>query len=624
MKKRLYLIVFVMLSFTINVHALSYNSSELKNRKECEKFELAKANSDGSITKVSCFNDYAMAKDKMNTDEDKTLIILERDNDITKVIDAKYALLYLDKGDKLTYLYTSNSCKTELTYMDNYSGYGATDAAFIEMNYNNHSVKAKIAGAVGWLKKGTYEIIPAPWVKSWSYYKVTDNGLYHYYSKNIENTGYSQSNRLIDDKPSFMENGNYRSYDGIYFYSDIYTMIDDYRENKHDLAVNKDNPYYNYYQYLPHRSKTNYDIEDFDSYIRNVLNFKGSLYGKFLTNNNSVMYGTSEYYLNAEKLYGANALSIFSLARHESANGRSYISYNKNNLFGHNAVDGAAYSSATGYLDARSSIYTHGYGYINYGYAKVSDWRYNGSHFGNKNTGMNVQYASDVYWGEKAASYYYSFDKENGLLDKDYYQLIISEYTNVNVRVAPKTSSKSAYTIKKVGLPFIVVDEVHGETVAGSDIWYKIQSDSNITDTGSLISTSKNDWAKYNWTGYLYVHSSFFKKINEGKKTNDKYNSPASINKDINEYEITTYANTSKYIPEVGIVENDIDFYYTMNLTNKKGTIKKNSYVVILEKAVTDNDLNYLVITDYSTNQKAWINGKDVRLIKKDLVSFRS
>ena len=39
---------------------------------------------------------------------------------------------------------------------------------------------------------------------------------------------------------------------------------------------------------------------------------------------------------------------------------------NKNNIFGHNAVDGSAYSSATGYLDIRSSIYTHGYGYINY------------------------------------------------------------------------------------------------------------------------------------------------------------------------------------------------------------------------------------------------------------------
>ena len=189
-----------MLSFTINVKALSYNSSELKKRNECSKIELAKANSDGSIEKIECFDDYNAAKNKMNENEEKALIILERKDNVTKVIDAKYALLYLDKGDKLTYLYTSNSCKTELTYMDNYSGYGATDAAFIELNYSNKAVKAKIGGATGWLKNGTYEIIPVSWVKSWSYYKVTDNGLYHYYAKNIENTGYSQSNRLIDEK----------------------------------------------------------------------------------------------------------------------------------------------------------------------------------------------------------------------------------------------------------------------------------------------------------------------------------------------------------------------------------------------------------------------------------------
>ena len=621
MKKIKFLILFVMLLFTINVKALSYNSNELKNRNKCPKIELAMANSDGSIIDGECFDDYVLAKNKMNESEGNDWIILERKDNVTKVIDAKYAILYLDKGDKLTYLYTANNVNTEITYMDNYASYGATDAAYLELNYSNKAVKTKIAGVIGWLKSGTYEIIPVKWVKSWSYYKVTDNGLYHYYAKNIENSGYSQSNRLIDEKPKDMANGNYRSYDGIYFYSDFYTMTDDYRENKHERAVNKDNPYYNYYQYLPHRSKTNYDIEDFDAYIRNVLNFKGSLYGKFLTNNYSVMYGTSEYYLNAEKLYGANALSIFSLARHESANGRSYISYNKNNLFGHNAVDGAAYSSATGYLDARSSIYTHGYGYVNYGYARVADWRYNGSHFGNKNTGMNVQYASDVYWGEKAASYYYSFDKENGMLDKDYYQLIISLYSNVNVRVAPKSNSTSVYTIKKVGIPFILIEEVHGDTIAGSDIWYKIQSDSNVNSSGSLISTSKNNWAKYNWDGYLYVHSSFFAKINEGKKNNDKYNSPSSLQKDINSYDIVTNADNSKYTPEVGVVNSDTDFYYTMTLTNKKGTIKKDSYVVILEKSTQNEETNYLVITDYSTNQKAWISGKDVRILKKDLVS---
>ena len=130
------------------------------------------------------------------------------------------------------------------------------------------------------------------------------------------------------------------------------------------------------------------------------------------------------------------------LSRNESANGTSKIAYTKNNIFGHNAVDGSAYTSASGYLDVRSSIYTHGYGYINYGYGEVADSRYFGSHFGNKYRGMNVMYASDVYWGEKAANYYYLFDRDNGMLDYNYYQLVISNTGDINARNLPNTKSQ--------------------------------------------------------------------------------------------------------------------------------------------------------------------------------------
>lgn len=622
MKKIIKICFFTMLLFTLNVNALKSTDANLTGRKVCEKIELAKANSDGTIEKVDCFSNYNDAKARMNESDDKSLIILERNNSITKIIDAKYALVYLDRGDVLTYLYSSNSLKTSITYMNNYANYGATDGAFIELNYSNKAAKIRIGGATGWVKNGEYTIIPINFVKSYSYYKIDSNNIYHFYAKNIENSGYSQSSRALGPKPSFeIENGNYISYDGIYFYKDFYTMINDYRANTHNESINKDNAYYNYYLYLPHRSKTNYAIDDFDSYIRNVLNFKGSLYGKFLTDNYSVIYGTAEYFMYAEKMYGANALSVFSLSRNESANGRSFISYNKNNIFGHNAVDGAAYSSATGYLDVRSSIYSHGYGYINYGYAKVSDSRYNGSHFGNKNTGMNVMYASDVYWGEKAASYYYSFDKANGMEDYNYYQLIVSNTTNINVRSAPSTSSSVVYQIKKSNTPFILIQEVEGTAVNGNNIWYKIQSDSNVTNAGVLIGSNSSTWPQYNWNGYVYVHSSYFNKINDAKKEDNSYNIPVDVIKEINEYTITTNASKSAYAPIVGKVGCDIDYYYTSTLLNKKGTIKKDSLVVILEKAEIGEVTNYLIITNYSTNQKAWISSENIEIVNKDLVS---
>ena len=622
MRKLKYLILFLVLSFTLNVYALNRNSSDLKNRNVCAHFELAKAKSDGSIESVLCFNEYKLAKEKMNSEEDESLIILERSNNVTKIIDAKYALAYLDRGDKLTYLYSNTNFNSSLTYMDNYSGYGATEAALIEISYGK-GAKVRIGGVTGWVKNGEYTVIPVNYVKSSSFYRINDNGITHFYAKDIENNNYSQSSRLLGPKPSFeIVNGDYKSYDGIYFYSDFISMINDYRTGKHDLSVNKDNPYYNYNLYLPHRTKTNYSIDDLDSYIRNVMNFKGSLYGKILTNNNSVIYGTAEYFMYAEKLYGANAISVFSLSRNESANGRSSIAYNKNNVFGHNAVDGAAYSSATGYLDVRSSIYSHGYGYINYGYARVADSRYHGSHFGNKFRGLNVMYASDVYWGEKAASYYYSFDKDNGLLDYNYYQLIISKTGDINARILPNRSSKAVYSIKQSGLPFVLLAEVEGEEVNGNKIWYKILSDSNINSDGSLIPGNSSTWPEYNWDAVLYVHSSYFEKINEGKKEDNNYHTPQDIDKDVNTYKITTNATKTEYNPEVGLVNADKDYYYSSTLLSKAGTIKKNSYVVILEKVVDSDKTYYHIITNYLTNQKAWISSDNVKIVKKDLLKI--
>ena len=622
MGKLKYFICFLVLLTTINVYALKSNDSNLINRNECEKLELAKAMDDDSIEKIECFDNYDSAKNKMMEQDESNLIILERNNNVTKIIDAKYALVYLDRGDVVTYLYTGKDLKNTLTYMNNSASYGATDGALIEVNYANKAAKIRIGGVSGWIRENNYTIIPINWVKSYSYYKIDDNNIYHFYAKNIENSGYSQLSRALGPKPSFdIENKNYKSYDGIYFYNDFISMIDDYRSNTHEKSVNKENPYYNYYLYLSHRTKSNYDVDDLESYIRNVLNFKGSIYGKMYVKGYSTIYGASEYYMYSEKMYGANALMVFSLSRNESANGQSSIAINKNNIFGHNAVDGAAYSSATGYLDIRSSIYTHGYGYINYGYARVSDSRYNGSHFGNKNTGMNVMYASDVFWGEKAASFYYGFDKDNGMLDYNFYQLIISKYSDVNVRSNPSTNASIVYTVKKAGIPFVLLEEVEGTSVNGNNIWYKIQSDSNIGSDGKLIGSNSSTWPNYNWDGAVYVHSSYFEKINNAKKENGTYNKPNDIKKEINNYTINTYADKKNYNPRVGRLISNVDYYYSSTLLNKKGSLKENSYVVILEEVKNGDETNYLVITKYDTNQKAWISSKNVEIVKKDLLS---
>ena len=618
--KKIYVLFLIIFLFTINVNALKSTSSDLKNRNVCSNFELAVAMEDDSISKVSCYDSYDAAKKAMDEGEDKDLIILQRVSGVTKVIDAKNALVYLDRGDTLTYVYNSSSVTTDITYMNNASTYGATDGALISLNYSNKAVKIKIGGVVGWIKNGNYTIIPLAWVKSASYYKISNDGITHYYAKNIETSGYSRSYRTLGPKPSNIENGSYFSYDGNYFYMNLYDLVDDYKNNSHEKSINS-TPYYNYYLYLPHRSKSNYSIDDIDVYLRNVKGFKGSIYGKTLVDNYSVIYGTSEYFMYAEKMYGANAVSIMSLSFNESAFGRSSIAYNKNNIFGHNAVDGSAYSSATGYLDVRSSIYSHAYGYINYGYNNTNDYRYHGGHFGNKGSGMNVMYASDVFWGEKAANYYYWFDHDNGMLDYNYYQLIMSNQSNIKVQTTPSTSSSSPYKIPQNGATFILLEEVHGEMINDNDIWYKIQSDNNINNNGSLIASNKSTWPEYNWNGYVYVHSSYFNKINETESIDGVYKYPSQVDKEINDYTLTTYATKTKYEPKVGVISSDKDYYYSSTLLNKKGTIKKDSIVVILEEVKENDHIVYQIITDFGKYQKAWIDSENVTLKNYDLLN---
>ena len=103
MKLRKYFVLFNLLFFFLitDTQALTYN--EIKTRTVCNNFELAEANSDKSLTNKKCFNTYDEAKAEMNNTNNDNLVILERSNNITRIIDAKYALVYMDIGEEITY-----------------------------------------------------------------------------------------------------------------------------------------------------------------------------------------------------------------------------------------------------------------------------------------------------------------------------------------------------------------------------------------------------------------------------------------------------------------------------------------------------------------------------------------
>ena len=609
-----YLFIFILLfSFTIlNTNALTYD--EIKNRTVCSNYELAEAKNDKSLLKIECYNDYQNAKNAMNNNSNDNLVILERNNNITRIIDAKYALVYLDFGEVVTDYYANSNLTGYITYMNHSANYGATDGVFLDFNYNNHAIKVKTNGIVGWIKDGRYKIIPLNFIGTTSYYQITNDSLIHYYGKNIETT-YSSYGRTLDKKPSNINTGKYYSYDGNYFYNSIYNMIKDYKNNNYNNSINKNNPYYNYYMYLPHRARSNYTADDIDAYLKNTRRLIGSIYGKQYVERYSNMWATGIFFKSSETIYGGNAILMMSLAINESALGQSRIAIDKNNLFGHAAYDSSAYDSATGYLDPYQSILGHAKSYINCGYANPKDYRYYGSNMGNKASGMNIMYASDPYWGEKAANYYYSFDKDNGLLDYNYYSLGITTYDSVNVRTEPNLTSSIPFNLKYENVPLIILGEVNGTSVNGSTKWYKIASDANLTtDRKSIQSCSYTNY--YNYNSYVYIHSSFVKRIND----NNKYNQINNINDKNIEYE--EYSSGAVYKPKVGKINKDTIVYDTATLSVSYGkTIKKDNMIPVFMKAsLNGKTIAYLVEVDYSKNQKGWISADNITIIDKDLL----
>ena len=131
---------------------------------------------------------------------------------------------------------------------------------------------------------------------------------------------------------------------------------------------------------------TNYSAEDLDK-VFSLLNI-----------NNSLLENKGATFKEAEEHYHINALYLLAHSALESNWGRSKTARDKNNFFGITAYDTTPYLSAKTFDDVDKGIL---------GATKWIKENYidRGRTFlGNKASGMNVEYASDPYWGEKIAS----------------------------------------------------------------------------------------------------------------------------------------------------------------------------------------------------------------------------
>lgn len=400
--------------------------------------------------------------------------------------------------------------------------YGA-DAAFLGIE--NGKVKFKMSGVIGYVNPSEVEVrnmdpeIPTTYISN---YRVEDGELKHVIQLDVNN--YKSGNVItIGRAPSGMSDGTYYSYDGIYFYPDTLDgfkmMIDDYRGGTSYRAVNANNPYYNYYQYLPTRTISNYTSEDlkvdFSSYTSKMTGYPAK-------DNESQLYGEHVSFIEYQNEYGVNAMMSLGLAKNESAMGTSAISYNKNNLFGIGAYDSNT-AAAKAFSTVRESIRYFDKNVISEGYLDpldvVAGGRYYGGHFGNKSSGFNVKYASDPYWGEKEASYYYNFDKAYGNQDYNKYTIAIKGSNgNYNIKKEPTTSSVSLYqTTKNRNIPFVILD-----TITNSEgTWYKVQTDPTLVSGRNSI---LQDNGAYDFNNnYGYIHSSIITYISYGTGMKTRY-----------------------------------------------------------------------------------------------------
>lgn len=190
------------------------------------------------------------------------------------------------------------------------------------------------------------------------YYESDGHRFYHYVA---QNASIPVSTHLSDMKVG----KKYYSADGLHF-----------------DGFNLENPFL----FKDLTEATNYSAEDLDK-VFSLLNI-----------DNSLLENKGATFKEAEEHYHINALYLLAHSALESDWGRSKIAKDKNNFFGITAYDTTPYLSAKTFDDVDKGIL---------GATKWIKENYidRGRTFlGNKASGMNVEYASDPYWGEKIAS----------------------------------------------------------------------------------------------------------------------------------------------------------------------------------------------------------------------------
>lgn len=392
---------------------------------------------------------------------------------------------------------------------------GAYGGDALYLGTENGKVKFMMSGVTGLVAADAVTLVPWSDAKSYSHYEVNSSGqLIHYITTNISGTSYAS--RLYNGPaPSYLKTGvKYLSYDGHYFYTEnqYEVMQEDCNAGHRNHALNSSSPFYNYYQFLSFRTKTNYTKTE----MKNVLNNHSSIKGT-----NSKLLDLGDVFVTYQSSYGINALLAVGIACNESAYGKSNICQTKNNLFGINAVDSSPGESANTFATPAACVKDYMETYLSKRYCRPNYTHYNGAFLGNKASGANVKYASDPYWGEKAAAIVWKLDDANGGKDKQKYTIgvknpISTDHTQVNIRNKATTDATSTvlYDTTRSGHAFTILNNTP------TNGFYKLASEGVLNSNNTAIdsSTGNYDYA----TMYLYGSTKHIQIVSAGNNNEDK------------------------------------------------------------------------------------------------------
>lgn len=556
------------------------NNYKILKTKTESNYEIALAYSDGSYKYIDDTDNYdeavSLVEDLEKTYNDNTVIpsIVNSDGQVIYSTNSMGRIWNHRNGEALqgdsvvTNIFLDSSLNNAYTYINQLS---IDDVPIIE-DYGK-SAKIQVSGYKGWINKdsasGNYDLVVVPinQVTNPSCYLVKNGFLYHYISYNMtdlnDNNGYSIR---IGKAPDFLVPGiEYYSYDGIYFYSGttrldgLNKLVTDLKNGTNSNAVNYDNPHYNYYGYLPFRTKSNYTAEELNYFINNN------------TEDYSKLRGIGQALIDAQDKYGVNPVLALGVAINESNWGKSSIAQEKNNLFGINAVDSNPGESADEFATPGDSVIEFCKNYISRGYADPADWRYYGGYLGNKALGANVKYASDPYWGEKAAQHAFTLDYElsgenlNNLIDYDGYQIglltggndVLNSKGELLYNINPTVSGYGGYAGNLVALKFNYKND------SGR---YQIFADRTTNINEGIYS------GDYDWNNNGFINSNNVRLVNNPKNSFIPGYSKEDVNKDgkidIEDISLAAlnYNKNTGFYPQLDINEDGIidlfDFVY--------------------------------------------------------------